>query len=195
MFSPITVIRSDYSLLFLMYITVGPYLSPYLFYSSLNSASVRYFSPIKVSDYYLIRGKARYYLVHFKEAQEDFLMVQKMFPLGMEVQSFMQQYSTDSKEFKNPKKSKNQKYMKHRNSDHKREDQIEVTLDFDSTTNSAFSIESRNSLARVRLSNHQNNHQNDYPVPHSIPSPNILMPLIKSDGGKIKKTQGIALIY
>ena len=52
-----------------------------------------------MSDYYLNRGKARYYLSHFKEAQEDFRIVQKMVPLGMEVKSFIQQYSNDFQDF------------------------------------------------------------------------------------------------
>ena len=143
-----------------------------------------------MSDYYLNRGKARYYLSHFKEAQEDFRIVQKMVPLGMEVKSFIQQYSNDFQDFQdfeitkittNPKSTiKNE-----RNSGHEKNKQIEEIVDFNSTIQSAFSVESRNSLPKVR----QNNYQNEKKIPQNVLSSKLLKPLIKSDAFKISKTR------
>ena len=143
-----------------------------------------------MSDYYLNRGKARYYLSHFKEAQEDFRIVQKMVPLGMEVKSFIQQYSNDFQDFQdfeitkittNPKSTiKNE-----RNSGHEKSKQIEEIVDFNSTIQSAFSVESRNSLPKVR----QNNYQNEKKIPQNVLSSKLLKPLIKSDAFKISKTR------
>ena len=143
-----------------------------------------------MSDYYLNRGKARYYLSHFKEAQEDFRIVQKMVPLGMEVKSFIQQYSNGFQDFQdfeitkittNPKSTiKNE-----RNSGHEKNKQIEEIVDFNSTIQSAFSVESRNSLPKVR----QNNYQNEKKIPQNVLSSKLLKPLIKSDAFKISKTR------
>ena len=140
-----------------------------------------------MSDYYLNRGKARYYLSHFKEAQEDFRIVQKMVPLGMEVKSFIQQYSNDFQDFEITKITTNPKstIKNERNSGHEKNKQIEEIVDFNSTIQSAFSVESRNSLPKVR----QNNYQNEKKIPQNVLSSKLLKPLIKSDAFKISKTR------
>ena len=182
---------SYFSLSFLIPSSPPPFAFIPIFYISHYHFILYY---IKVSDYSLNRGKARYYLSHFKEAQEDFRLVQKMVPLGMEVKSFIQQYSNDFQDFQdleltktttNPKSTtKNE-----RNSGHKKSKKIEEIVDFDSTTQSAFSVEGRNSLPKVRQNNYQNNYQNEKKIPQNILSSKLLKPLIKSDALKIRKTR------
>jgi hypothetical protein len=140
-----------------------------------------------VSDYYLNRGKARYYLSYFKEAQDDFRIVQKMVPLGMEVKSFIQQYSNDFQDFEITKITTNPKstLKNQRNSGHEKSKKIDEILDFNSTIQSAFSVESRNSLPKVR----QNNYQKEKKIPQNILSSKLLKPLIKSDPLKIRGTK------
>ena len=153
-----------------------------------------------MSDYYLNRGKARYYLAQFKEAQDDFHTVQKMIPLGMETQSFIQQYSTnfqDHETAKNVENSQNLQKLKfekkHRNSEHKTEKVVKI-LDFNSTAKTAFRVESKNSLPKVRQNNYQNCYQNDHSIPQNVLSSNFLRPVIKSGAMPFKNNQGMVLL-
>ena len=111
-----------------------------------------------------------------------------MVPLGMEVQSFIQQYSTN---FENPIILKSSKELKLEKKqyllDEKNKNDTDIITDLNTTMKTSWRMQSKNSLPRVR----ETFHQNDDVIPRNILSSKFLKPLINTDALKTKTTLGL----